>query len=152
MNEYTSSGASFYRRIGLLLILGAGICSGLAICAFSILPVIRVEKGPVFIKDAFLTAEVRADGTTGERTTEFPSDTPRIWCIVDVEAPKPIRVGVRWYYEGKLIVDQVQIVERRGGWYIEPIPGERFQPGEYRVEVYLVRKAIRTLYFKVTEP
>ncbi|WP_347245954.1 hypothetical protein [Thermogutta sp.] len=153
MREQFELGAFFHnkRTIGLLLI-GSILCVGFAMCVASIWPAIQVEQGPIVVRDAFLTTEVAPNGTTGERATEFPVDTPRIWCIVDVEAPKPVRVGVRWYYGEKLLWDHIQVVERRGGWYIEPPPGEQFAAGEYRVEVYLVRKAIRTLYFRVVAP
>lgn len=153
MRERSEPSAFLHKRaIGLLLIIGGTICAGLAMCISGIWPEVRVERGPIIVRDVFLTTEVAPDGTVGERATEFPAGTPRIWCIVDIESPKPVRVGVRWYYEGKLLLDQVQVVYRRGGWYIETPPGEHFLPGRYWVEVYLVKKAVRTVYFKVVEP
>jgi|YNPNPStandDraft_1061719.scaffolds.fasta_scaffold23693_3 hypothetical protein len=144
--------SAFYRNkqvIALLLIGGAIICVGLGICTSSVWSALKVEKGSIVVKDAFLTAEVTPNGNTGERAFKFPADTHRIWCIVEVEAPRPVQVGVRWYYQGELLLDQVQVVSKRGGWYIEPPPGEYFPVGEYRVEVYLVKRAVRTLYFEV---
>ncbi len=154
MGESAASSALYRNKqmITLFLIGGAIICVGLGICISSMWSALKVEKGSIVVKDAFLTAEVTPNGSTGERAFKFPADTHRIWCIVDVEAPRPVRVGVRWYYQGKLLLDQVQVVSKRGGWYIDPPPGEYFPVGEYQVEVYLVKRAVRTLYFEIVSP
>lgn len=137
--------------IGCALLFSALICLGGVLLIGRFTFKVERSQGAITITDVFLTTGLSPDGTPRERVSQFSPDTARIWCIVDVEAPKPVNVGVRWYYGDELIFDRMMLVERRGAWWIEPPPGQHFLEGEYRVEVYLVNTAERVVRFTVGE-
>lgn len=96
-----------------------------------------------------MTTGVDAQGNLLPSVDHFTPDQPRIYCYVAVTSPKPISIGVRWFYEDQLFFNYAQAVDIQEIFYIQPLPGEKFKEGKYRVEIYFVDKAIRTLNFTV---
>jgi len=79
----------------------------------------------------------------------FPPETPRIYCIVKVVAPKPVHVGIRWIYEDEVIFVDEGTFNGDYGFYISPLPGEQFREGNYRVEIFLIEETIKSADFTV---
>ena len=104
---------------------------------------------PITIEEVILTTEIDAQGVPVNQATHFAPTVEKIGCFVRVSAPKPISVGVRWYYQDKLISDAPQIVDRASLWWLSRTSGDSFPEGKYRVEVYLIKDPIRTVYFTI---
>lgn len=130
-------------------------CAGLSIlCTLAIVAIgatMRIERtsGSITITDVYLTTGLDAQGQPLPATTQFPPGQPRIYCVVTISAPKPVNVGVRWFYGDELIFDSMALVDGRRAYFIEPPPGKVFSEGEYRVEVYLVKDPVRVIHFSV---
>ena len=136
---------------GLLIGLG---CFGILIIVFvvTVLVVfsrIQMNAGRIEITKAAITTGIDEQGNPLPSTDHFPADQPRIYCYVSVSSPKPISLGARWFYGDTLIYKDMELVNGWRAFYIEPSPGEIFKEGEYRVEIYLVDEAIRTITFTV---
>jgi hypothetical protein len=104
---------------------------------------------PITITNVFLTTGLDAQGNPLPAVEEFLKDQSRIYCIVTIQAPKPIRVGVRWFYQDRLFADQAQTISTTGIWFLESTAEQKFRAGQYRVEVYLIESALRTKNFSV---
>lgn len=104
---------------------------------------------PIIIEEVILTTEIDAQGMPVNQATHFAPTVEKIGCLVRVSAPKPIRVGVRWYYQDTLISDIPQVVDRANLWWLSRTSGDSFPEGQYRVEVYLINDLIRTVHFTV---
>lgn len=105
--------------------------------------------GTLIIKDIIVTSGIDPNGIPLASRDIFPVNQERIFCYISVFSPKPVRVGVRWYLREILIFEEENLVNGWRAFFIEPQQGENFPIGEYRVEIYLVRKSIRTVYFSV---
>jgi len=105
-------------------------------------------SGTVTITDVVLTSGIDAEGNPVDNVTRFDPTVGYICCVVKLTAPKPIRIGTRWYHEDTLIYEQAITEDRTGYWCIERT-GEAFPEGQYRVEVYLVERPERVIYFTV---
>jgi hypothetical protein len=104
---------------------------------------------PINITDVVLSTGVNDQGRPVDNVTRFAPTASRVYCTVQVSAPKPVHVGVRWYYQDALILDQAQTVDQIGHWMLYRDDGNPFDKGQYRVEVYLVERPSRTIYFTV---
>ncbi len=132
-----------------------GCSTGIVLLAIIVLIIvfsrININIGKIEITKAVITAEIDKDGNPLPSNGVFPSSQPRIYCYILINSPKPIQVGVRWYYGDTLIFQDTEMINIWKAYYIQPQPGERFRVGEYHVEIYFIDKAIRTLSFSVIE-
>ncbi len=112
---------------------------------------INIISGKITIKNVVVTGEIDALGNPLAPSNHFNPDQLRIYCVVTVSAPKEINVGIRWYFEDKLIFEDRAMVDRWRAFYIQPLPGNMFQEGNYRAEVYLIVETLRSVYFTVGE-
>lgn len=113
---------------------------------------VRVQSalGPIHITDARIAVTIDDQGTPPPSVSAIRPDQPRIYCFIAISAPKPVVVGARWFHEEQLIFEDQALVETWRAFYIQPLPGEKFSEGEYRVEILLQKMVIKTLYFSVT--
>ncbi len=113
--------------------------------------IVQFKSGTITITNAFTTSGIDSSGQPLAPATEFHTKTSRIYCIVSVDSPSLVPVGVRWFFENELFYDQVIRTDRSAplAMFIEPLPGESFPVGSYRAEVYLVKEAVRVLDFIV---
>jgi hypothetical protein len=138
-----------FMRIGLGgCLLAVLLCIGSLAAAIITGSVWVSGPQPITITDVILTTGVDAQGQPIDDVTRFAPTVERIYCVVTVQAPKPINMGARWYYKDILIFEQAQTVDQRGYWWIRPT-GEAFPEGQYRVEIYLAKESSRTVYFTV---
>ncbi len=112
---------------------------------------ININAGKIEITKAVITSEIDKEGNPLPANGVFPTSQPRIYCYIAIKSPKPIQVGVRWYYGDTLIFQDTEMINIWKAYYIQPQPGEKFRAGEYHVEIYFIDKAIRTLSFSVRE-
>lgn len=103
----------------------------------------------ITITSVILTTGVDAQGKPIDNVTHFASTVGRIYCVVTIDAPKPVQVGARWYYNNTLIYDQAITVDKSGYMALYRKDGTPFPEGQYRVEIYLVKETERTVYFTV---
>ena len=136
---------SRWRRISVGCLMALAL-----VCGLSLL-IVRIERtaGTITITEVILTTGFDAQGQPLAQANQFSPEQPRIYCVVKVSAPKPVNVGVRWFYSNEIIADEVVIVDGQHAWHIQPPAGQVFQEGVYRVEVYLVKEPVRTVYFSV---
>jgi hypothetical protein len=138
-------------RQGCLIGLGC-IVSFLILTGIIFLIILRntdLRQGTITITDIVMTSELDEEGQPVSATTYFSADQPRIYCHVTVSSPKPVNVGIRWYREGELIFVDSALVNGWRAFYIEPLPGEQFQEGNYKVEIYFVEKSVREIEFTI---
>jgi hypothetical protein len=116
-----------------------------------ILGVIRVTltTGTATITNVFTTTGLDSQGNPQPSQSSFPPDQSRIYCVVTVSSSKPVNVGVRWFLENELIFEDRALVNNWRAFFIQPLPGELFKKGNYRIEVYLIREPVRTINFSV---
>jgi hypothetical protein len=141
-----------HKKKGYLIGFGC-IILAVAFCLLSLIMLVKTNmlvNEPITITDVVLTTGITSQLQPLDSVTRFPFTQPRIYCLISISSPKPVNVGVRWYYEGNLIYDDKAIVENSRAFYIEPLPGNDFKPGKYKVEVYLVNEALRTMEFTVS--
>jgi hypothetical protein len=112
---------------------------------------INIISGKIMIENVVITGEIDAQGNPLAPSNQFNPNQPRIYCVVTVSAPKEINVGIRWYFEDKLIFEERAMVDRWRAFYIQPLPGKKFPEGNYRAEVYLIENRVRTVYFTIGE-
>jgi hypothetical protein len=112
---------------------------------------INIISGKITIEKVVIAGEIDAQGNPLAPSNQFNPNQPRIYCVVTVSAPKEINVGIRWYFEDKLIFEERAMVDRWRAFYIQPLPGKKFPEGNYRAEVYLIEDRVRTVYFTVGE-
>jgi hypothetical protein len=103
----------------------------------------------IMITDVILTTGLDAQGRPVDNVTRFDPSVGRIYCVVTIDAPKPISLGMRWYFGDTLIMDQAQTVNNSGYMSIYRKDGTPFPEGQYRVEIYLAKEPSRTVYFTV---
>lgn len=131
--------------------LGGGL---LAVClcvgCLAVVVITRITRvsGTVTITDVVLTSGIDAEGNPVDNVTQFDPTVDYICCVVTLSAPKPVHIGTRWYHEDTLIYEQAITEGRTGYWCIERT-GVAFSEGQYRVEVYLVERPERIVYFTV---
>lgn len=136
----------------VLLWVGLGACLLVVlVCVCGLAALItkctRVS-GTVTITDVILTTGIDAQGNPVDNVTQFDPTVDRICCVVTLSAPKPVHIGTRWYHEDTLVYEQAITEDHIGHWCIERI-GATFPEGHYRVEVYLVERPERIVYFTV---
>jgi hypothetical protein len=140
-------------RISKKIFLWAGILLmiGLLICVVIVFSTIKIgyNTGSIKITDARITTGIDPQGNPLPAVEEIKNSEPIVYCYVRLSAPKPILVGARWYLNNKLVYERQEMVDEWGAFLIQPKPGTTFQEGDYRVEVYLVKEALKTLHFKV---
>ena len=144
-----------YARSPVLLWLGLGgslvvilLCaSGLVVTGA--IGKIGLSSSKITITNIILTTGLDAQGRPIDNVTHFDPNVGRIYCVVTINAPKPINVGMRWYYNDTLIMDQSQTMNKSGYMSIYRKDGSSFPEGRYRVEIYLVRQPERIVYFIV---
>ncbi len=107
------------------------------------------SSSKINIADVVLTTGLDAQGMPVDNVTQFAPTASRIYCVVTIDAPKPIFVGTRWYYNDTLIMDKGQTVDKSGYMSLYRKDGSPFPEGQYRVEIYLVKEPSRTVYFTV---
>jgi hypothetical protein len=112
---------------------------------------LNAPTSSITIDDAFMTTGLDAQRQPFPATTLFSSGQAKIYCFVTITASQPIPIGVRWFYQSDLILEQKEMVNGKGAFVIVPPSGKKFQIGEYRVEIYLVKDALRTVYFSVDQ-
>ena len=136
---------------GCLIFLGilSGILILIAIIFVFVFRNVNVSKGTITITDVVLTSELDEQGQSVSATNYFNVEQQRIYCRITISSPKPVNVGIRWYREGELIFEDRALVNGWRAFYIEPLPGEKFQEGKYKVEIYLVDKSVRELEFTI---
>jgi len=103
----------------------------------------------VTITSVVLTTGLDALGRPVDNITRFDPTASRIYCVVTIDASRPIYVGTRWYYNDTLIMDKGQTVDKSGYMSIYRMDGTPLPEGQYRVEIYLVKQPERTVYFTV---
>ncbi len=111
----------------------------------------NLNSSSIYITEAVVTTNIDEAGNPDGVSTSFLPTQPRIYCLVKVEASQPVNVGIRWYLENDLVFQDQQLVDQWRAFYIEPLPGHQFIQGNYRVEIYLVSDALRTINFTVKE-
>lgn len=111
------------------------------------------SSGTVKITELVMAKDVTSDGNPIEPALEFNTNDKRIYCIVGVTGPENVRIGSRWYFGDKLIYDRMLSLgtQRRGTFWLDMAPGQKFPVGDYRVEIYLIKEPIKTITFKVVE-
>lgn len=111
------------------------------------------RSGTIYVGEPVMSKAIDERGDPIEPTTVFKTTDKRIYCTIDIRGPDHVRLGARWYYGDKLIYDRVIDFgrQRRGGWWVDVGPDGKFPPGDYRVEIYLLKDPIRTSLFQVTE-
>jgi hypothetical protein len=135
-----------HRRRFLWMIIPCSIAVFIVLCIIlfvgSQIIQIDTQSGSIDISEMYLTSGLDSQGKPLPPVDRFPPDTPRIFCVVKVIAPKPVNVGIRWIYEDEII---------HGTWafYIAPLPGEQFREGDYRVEIFLIEETIEQANFSV---
>ena len=138
-----------------LLWIGLGSCFLLVVlCAGSLVAggftgKIWTSAQRVTITNVVLTSGLDAQGRPIDSDVQFDPFVGRIYCVVTIDAPRPIYVGTRWYYDDTLIMDAHQTISESGYMLLYRKDGSPFPQGQYRVEVYLVKEAERIVYFKV---
>ena len=110
---------------------------------------LNTVSGPISITQAGLTSGFDEQGMPLPSDNKFPTTQPRIYCYVEISAPKSVNVGVRWYREDELIFEMRELVDRRRAFYIQNQPGHTFEEGNYRVELFLIEDPILTIPFTV---
>ena len=137
------------KKKACILLLLFGSC---LLCAL-IVPILFFRGsfiiGNIKVNEVVLTNGVDRDGTHLPSKDVFSTEEPRIYCYVSISSPKPVLIGVRWYKGSTLIFEDQEMVDRWRAFYIEPLQGTVFNEGEYRVEVFLVDKSVRTIYFSI---
>lgn len=145
--------AQRHKKTGYLIGLGCMIFS-VSFCLISLILLVKTKmlvNESITITDVVLTTGITEQLQPLDSVTRFSIKQPRIYSLISISSSKPINVGVRWYYEDDLIYDDRAIVEDKRAFYIEPLPGGQFKPGRYKVEVYLVDEALRTMEFTVSK-
>lgn len=130
---------------GIALILIYSLASAFGIFEFNL------NISPIYITKAVVATDIDELGNPKRVSTSFLPTQNRIYCLVKVEASKPVNVGVRWFLENDLIFQDQQMVDQWRAFYIQPLPGHQFLQGNYRVEIYLVSDAVKTINFTVKE-
>ena len=110
-----------------------------------------VSAGPITITEVVMTTGLDSQGRPLSNQSRFPPDQPRILCYISISSPAPARIGIRWYHEDELLLDKINEVSGNAVSYIQPRPGHLFQEGEYRVEIYFVKEAVKTINFSVVK-
>jgi hypothetical protein len=110
---------------------------------------LNAVSGPIYITQAGLTSGFDEQGMPLPSDNKFSTTQPRIYCYVEISAPKPVNVGVRWYRENELIFEMRELVDKRRAFYIQNQPGHTFEEGNYRVELFLIEDPILTIPFTI---
>jgi len=137
------------KKKACMLLLVFGSC---LLCALMLLILLfrsRIIIGNIEMNEVILTNGVDRDGTYLPSKDVFSTADPRIYCYVSISSPKPVLIGVRWYMGSMLIYEDQEMVDGWRAFYIEPLQSTGFIEGEYRVEVFLVDKSVRTLDFSI---
>ena len=109
-------------------------------------------SGDVYITEAHLTAAPEGSSSgNGSSGPPFHPHTEEIHLITTVQSDAPVPVGVRWYREGDLIFEERARVMGTVAWYVRPGTLNYFQPGHYKVEIFLVEEPVRTLEFEIID-
>ena len=112
---------------------------------------LNAVSGSISITDARVTSRIDEQGKPLSSDNIFSTQEPRIYCYVEVSAPKAVNIGVRWYRENELIFESREMVYQWRTFYIEPLSGRRFEEGNYRVDVFLINDPIVTIPFTVED-
>lgn len=146
MNQVPITRKSILIGVCISLLFLFGVCWA----ASSIIRV-NVSDSAINITSVALTTDIRSDGSPVDNVSEFAEDQSKIFCVVDVSAVKPVTLTAKWYFGDTLVREDQSSVAQRGIFYIQPINGKSFSPGEYRVEIYLYNfnESTKTVHFSV---
>ncbi len=112
------------------------------------------RSGAIYIEEPIMAKGADDQGNPKEPTSIFTTADKRIYCTVAIRGPDHVKLGARWYYGDKLIGTEQWIdlgTIHRGVWWLEMAPGRTFPPGNYRIEIFLVQAADKTVPFKVVD-
>lgn len=139
-------GRTTARTLGMFL----GILLVSSCVPFGLLP---ERSGPIWLDEPVLARGLSEQGEPIDATILFRTSDSRIYCSVKMQGPDGVRLGARWYYGDKVIYDRVLDLgtKRRATWWLEVSPGQRFPVGHYRVEIYLLKEAVKVEDFQVIE-
>jgi hypothetical protein len=88
---------------------------------------------------------IGSDGEPVGISNTFPVDSNRIYAFFTLDSKMSVRLKVRWYYQGELILEYEDLYQPGLNYsWIERQGFPSFEVGEYRVEV-----AGETVHFKV---
>lgn len=109
-----------------------------------------ISRGSVTISDVVLTTAINPDLSPVDNVTHFAPSAPRIWCVITLQTNRAVPIGVRWYHGDTLVRDDMIRTDKKViASFVEPGEGRSFPEGQYRVEVYMVKEPLRTVYFTV---
>lgn len=106
---------------------------------------INQQRGSITIQDAYLTLDPELSKPNPGQIPTFPSDAGRIYLAVFLESEIPVHLGVRWYFEDKVIVHQSATIDRPFAWHIQVETAEGFFPGNYRAEIFLIEEPVQVV-------
>jgi hypothetical protein len=125
-----------------------GIC---CIAAFIIVPMVlkvNVSGGGYSIESVTLSTGLENGQPVGVTDVFKPSDT--IHCIVKTTGIKDGIVGMRWYFGDKKIYEVAgKTQDNVISTYVRSNKNAILPEGKYRVEIYMTREAVETVYFEV---
>jgi hypothetical protein len=131
------------------------VCAVVVLLIFILTKILRIglypSVGSISIDEVSLTTGIDVAGQPIDSTTSFNSHQSKIYCFIKITSPKPVNVGIRWYYENHLIYDDNALVDGSRVFYIQPVEGELFPAGHYHLEIYLLKENLRAINFSVTE-
>lgn len=112
---------------------------------------LTVESNPIWIDKVVVTGEIDSQGMPVSESDVFTPEQPVVYCFVAGRGSDSIPVRLKWYYQNTLIFDQTVNLgpSRHNYGYLRLQAGQRWPTGEYRVEVGLVDKPVKVVYFSV---
>jgi hypothetical protein len=133
-----------------IALISALISVGVAVQSCSV-----IESHKVLLVDAKMATAVDADFMPVGVTDMFPAGTERVTCWIKWKDSKiNTEIIAKWHY----LTDDVHIVdypfsipkrEGSGGITITMPGGKKFPAGSYKVDLYLEKRLIKTLQFRV---
>ncbi len=112
-----------------------------------------LRSDSISIEEPVMARGIDEEGNPVEPTSVFGRADRQIYCVVAFRGPENLHLGARWYYGEVVVADYVINLGKRqhGFWQLTTKQGQPFPPGDYRVEIYVIKEPLKTIHFKVEE-